>query len=66
MGRPENNPEYWRLKAEEARAIARNLRDAQAREHMLSAVRCYERLASLAERGPLLAETPKAANTPLD
>ena len=50
--------------AGEARAIADNLCDAKAREHMLAAARCYERLAVMAERGPLLAETPKAANAP--
>ena len=51
-----------RLKAEEAQVMADNLRDPQARQHMLSAARCYQRLAIMAARGPLLVEHPKAAN----
>lgn len=56
----ENNPEYWRLRAEERRAVAENLRDPTAKMHMLAAAEGFERLAKMAERETLTA--PKPAN----
>ena len=47
---PENDPVFWRAKAEEARSTAENLINPQARDHMLSAARSYEPLAELAEQ----------------
>ena len=49
MGRVENDLAYLRLRAEEARIVAENMRDPQARTYMLSAAQSYERLAERAE-----------------
>lgn len=46
---PENTPEYWRMKAQQARILADNLKDPHARVHMLAAAESYDRLAELAE-----------------
>lgn len=58
----EFNPAYWRLKAEEARAVADTLQNSVARGHMLSAAASYDRLAQLAERQPAK-HGPKAVNS---
>jgi len=47
---PENDPVFWRAKAKEARTLADKLKDAIARQHMLSAALSYDRLAELAEQ----------------
>lgn len=47
-----HNPEYWRAKAEEARAVADSMQSEQARTHMLSVAEIYDRLAQLAEKEP--------------
>jgi hypothetical protein len=49
----ENDPAYWRAKAEEARATADYLTNDRARQHMLNCAASYERIAHLAERGAL-------------
>jgi hypothetical protein len=43
-------PEYWRDRAEEARAKADEMRDPAARETMLDVAKSYERMAKLASR----------------
>ena len=43
------NPNYWRQRAEEARAMATMLSDKHAQEHLHSVARSYDRLAELAE-----------------
>jgi hypothetical protein len=62
MDRPENSPDYWRVRANEARAAAFKLSDPVAKAHMHAAADGYERLAKLAERAPLIANARKAAN----
>ena len=46
---PINHPEYWRRRAEEARALAKMLEDPEARRMMMGVVEGYERLAEYAE-----------------
>ena len=46
---PINDPEHWRKRAEEARAIAEELTDAKEREKMLKLAEDYEKLAKRAE-----------------
>ena len=53
MDRLWNDSAHWRTKADEARAVADHLRDPNARAHMRSAARSYDRLAELAEKHPL-------------
>lgn len=48
----ENNPAFWRFRAEEARTTADQLKDADARKHMLAAAASYDRLAETAEKLP--------------
>lgn len=48
-----NDPNHWRTRAEEARRVAENLTDAQARKHMTACAEAYERLAVLAEQRAL-------------
>lgn len=64
MGQPENDPEYWRLQAEDARAAAANLRDPVAKAHMEAAAEAFERLAKLAERAQLIPEQSDGADQP--
>ena len=45
-----NDPEHWRQRAEEARAIADSLNDSQSKEAMLRIAKDYEHLAERAER----------------
>jgi hypothetical protein len=45
-----NDPEHWRQRAEEARAIADQMNDPQAKEAMLKIAEDYERLGERAER----------------
>lgn len=52
MSELEHKPEYWRAKAEEARAVADILANPAARQHMLSCAKSYDRLAELAEHAP--------------
>ena len=52
-----NNPQHWRDRAEEARAVADQLDDPDARRTMLGIADEYERLALNAERR--LAAMPK-------
>ena len=56
----ENTPDYWRMKAQQARALAANLKEPQAQEHMLAAAESYDRLAAMAEAGPLLGASKTA------
>jgi hypothetical protein len=44
-----NNPESWRRRAAEARAIASGMTDADAKRTMLGVAQSYERLAERAE-----------------
>ena len=50
---PENDPRYWRDKANHARTVAEYLQDPRAREHILCAAASYEHLADIAEQQPL-------------
>ncbi|MBV9286553.1 MAG: hypothetical protein JO288_01800 [Hyphomicrobiales bacterium] len=45
-----NDPEHWRSRAEEARAIAEQMIDRDAIETMLKVAEQYENLAQKAER----------------
>ncbi len=45
-----NNPDYWRNRAEEARAIAVQMTDSQTKATMLAIARDYEKLAKRAEQ----------------
>jgi hypothetical protein len=54
-----NDPEHWRKRAAEARALAETFTDKQARERMLEVAAGYERLARLAEERAR-AKDPKA------
>ena len=42
--------EYWRARAEEARATAENFKDADAKASMESVARSYDRIAALGEK----------------
>jgi hypothetical protein len=44
-----NDPDYWRDRAEELRAIAENLKDAEAKRMILGCARDYDVLAQRAE-----------------
>ena len=44
-----NDPEHWRSRAEEARAIAGDLKDPEPRRIMLEIAKGYDRLAEHAE-----------------
>jgi hypothetical protein len=44
-----NNPESWRQRAAEARAIASGMTDPNAKRTMLGVAQSYERLAERAE-----------------
>ena len=44
-----NDPEHWRQRAEEARAIVDGIADPEARRTMLGIAQGYERLAQRAE-----------------
>jgi hypothetical protein len=44
-----NDPEHWRNRAKETRAIADKMNDPRAKEKMLKIVDYYERLAKQAE-----------------
>ena len=54
-----NSPDHWRDRAEEARAIAGELRGAEPQRIMLEVAAGYDRLAELAERQ--LAVAPDSA-----
>lgn len=43
------DPQYWRARAEQARAMAEGFKTAAAREQMMEIVAGYERLAKMAE-----------------
>jgi hypothetical protein len=43
-----NDPEYWRKRAEEARALATQMNDPMSKEMMLGIAKDYERLAERA------------------
>jgi hypothetical protein len=45
-----NNPEYWRSRAEEARAVAVQMSDAHTKAVMLGVAQDYEKLAERAEQ----------------
>ena len=45
-----NDPEYWRKRAEEARAVAVQMMDAHTKAIMLSMAQDYEKLAKRAEQ----------------
>jgi hypothetical protein len=42
--------EYWRIRAEEARATAESFTDPKARQTMLSIAEAYDRIAELGEQ----------------
>jgi len=54
--RAANDPEHWRLRAEEARTVAETFTSAEAREQMLQIAECYERIAEAADNGRILPE----------
>jgi len=45
----QDDPKHWRQLAQDARAIADQLEDPDARRIMLDIAECYEQLASLAQ-----------------
>jgi hypothetical protein len=53
MPRLLDEPQYWRLRAQESRMRADHLVDPEAREIMLDIATGYERLADLAEKRPI-------------
>jgi hypothetical protein len=58
-----NEPEHWRARADEARILAKQMNDAEAKVAMLRIAEDYERLAQRAEgrtlgRRPIQTETP--------
>ena len=57
--RSANDPEHWRMRAIEARAIADTFVNDQARQRMLSIAASYDHLAGLAEKQPLQAQEPE-------
>ncbi len=50
MASPRENPEHWRKRAEEARALAEIIQDRSAKEAMLDIAAQYERQAALAKQ----------------
>ncbi len=56
-----NDPDHWRQRAQEARAIADQLADAAAKGTMLKIADGYEHLAERAEARALLAKGEPAA-----
>ena len=48
-----DNPEFWRFRAGEARTIADDMNDAEAKGIMLRIADDYERIAKLCEEGAL-------------
>ena len=48
--RAPNDPDHWRWRAEEARAIAESFDNAEARKQMQGIAASYDRLAELAEK----------------
>ena len=52
-----NDPEHWRLRAEESRTLAEAFVSAAARDQMMTTAACYDRLAELAEKSQLQEET---------
>jgi len=55
-----NDPNHWRSRAEEARAIAAEMNDVEARAAMLRIADGYDRLAQHAEDRVLTAPSKKA------
>jgi hypothetical protein len=55
------SPDHWRDRAEEARAIAGELRGAEPQRIMLEVAAGYDRLAELAERQLLSITTARVA-----
>ena len=53
-----NDPEHWRSRAEEARAIAGDLKDPETRRIMLEIAKGYDRLAEHAELN-MLTRSPR-------
>jgi hypothetical protein len=47
---PRTDPEYWRSRAKEARAVAVQMKDAHTKAVMLGIARDYEKLAERAEQ----------------
>jgi hypothetical protein len=45
-----DDPKHWRQRAQEARALAEQMPDAESKEAMLRIARDYERLAQQAEQ----------------
>lgn len=43
------HPEYWRERAEQTIAMARNVQEAEARQRLLKVARSYRRLAARAQ-----------------
>ena len=63
-----NDPEYWRKRAEEARAVAVQMMDAHTKAIMLSIAQDYEKLAKRAEQRaakPLQLPMPERRFPPL-
>jgi hypothetical protein len=60
-----NGPEYWRKRAEEARAVAVQMMDPHTKAVMLSIAQDYEKLAERAEQRatkPQKRQCPNAAS----
>jgi len=58
---PIDDPNYWRSRADEARAIADQLNDTDAKRTMLDIAAGYERMAArAANRAALKAASPKS------
>ena len=47
---PRTDPEYWRSRAKEARAVAVQMKDAHTKAVMLGIAQDYEKLAERAEQ----------------
>jgi hypothetical protein len=50
--RPGDDPKYWRERAEEARSIAKLLKDQEAKRQLLAIASRYERLADHIKQRP--------------
>jgi hypothetical protein len=48
-----NDPDHWRWRAEETRALAETFDNPEARKEMLCVSRAYDRMADLAEKSDL-------------
>ena len=54
-----NDPDHWRLRAEEARTVAESFINPAARAQMMQIAECYDRLVELAGKGPIVPQAQK-------